>query len=100
MVKHVILWKLKENLSDEEKEKVKSDIKSSLEGLVGKIDGLISMKILTEFMDSSNVDIMMDSELTDANALKAYQSHPAHVEAANTYVRPNTESRLCADYEI
>lgn len=100
MLKHMILWKLKENLSDVEKEKVKSDIKKNLEGLVGKIDGLITMNIRTEFMESSTVDIMMDSELADAEALKTYQSHPAHVEVANTYVRPNVETRLCADYEI
>jgi len=99
MVKHVILWKLKESYSEAEKAKAKADMKTNLEGLVGKID-LISMKIQTELLDSSNADVMMDSELVDENALKAYQSHPAHVEVANTYVRPNVEVRLCVDYEI
>lgn len=100
MVKHVILWKLKEDLSDADKAKVAADMKAHLEGLVGKVEGLISMNIHTQFLDSSNAEVMMDSELTDEASLKAYQSHPAHVEVANTYVRPFVEVRLCADYEV
>ena len=75
-------------------------MKAHLEGLVGQVDGLISMSIRTEFLTSSNAEVMMDSELTDEAALKEYQSHPAHVEVANNYVRPFVEVRLCADYEI
>ena len=45
MVKHMIIWTLKEEI---DKEAVKAEIKRDLEGLVGKIDGLLSMKILTE----------------------------------------------------
>jgi hypothetical protein len=99
MVKHVILWKLKESLSETEKQQIKNDIKVHLEGLVGEIDGLVSMKIITELLSSSNADLMMDSELVDEAALKAYQTHPSHVKAADTYVRPNVEVRLCVDYE-
>ena len=37
MVRHVILWKLNEELSAEEKQTVKAGIKAGLEGLVGKV---------------------------------------------------------------
>ena len=97
MVKHMIIWKLKDGV---DKNKVASDIKSSLEGLVGKIDGLKEMHILTEKISSSSGDIMMDSTFTDNDALKNYQSHPLHQEIANTKVRPNVEARLSFDYEI
>ena len=46
MVKHIILWTLKE-MSDSEKESVKAGIKEGLEGLKGKIPGLIDIKVNT-----------------------------------------------------
>ena len=42
---------------------------------------------------------MLDSTLTDAEALKAYAVHPAHVEVADTKVRPFTQIRMCLDFE-
>lgn len=41
MVKHVILWKLKDEYSGAQKEKIKQEIKEGLEGLAGQIPGLI-----------------------------------------------------------
>lgn len=97
MVKHMIIWKLKENI---DKEAVANDIKTSLEGLVGKIEGLRDMHILTEKLPSSSGDIMMDSTFESVEALQSYQKHPLHVEIANGKVRPNVDTRLSFDYEI
>lgn len=99
MVRHVILWKLKESLSEEEKKKVAEGIKENLEALVGKVPGLVSLDIVTQAMASSNADVMLDSLLENEEALKDYQKHPEHVKAADTYVRPYTEVRMCIDYE-
>ncbi len=98
MVKHMIIWKLKEEIID--KSKLASDIKVALEGLEGKIDGLIEMKILTEKLESSSGDIMMDSTFRDEKALKEYQKHPLHQEIANGLVRPNVQTRLSFDFDI
>lgn len=100
MVKHVILWKLKETLGEDEKKKILEDMKINLEGLKGKIQGLEDIKIMINPLGSSNADVMLDSVLVDAEALAGYQSHPEHVNVANTYVRPFTEIRLCMDYEV
>ncbi len=99
MVRHVILWKLKEELSAEEKRTVKAGIKAGLEGLQGVVPGLVSIHVITEGLASSNADVMLDSAFTDEAALKGYAVHPAHVEVANTKVRPFTQTRLCLDYE-
>lgn len=99
MVKHVILWKLKENVAGAEKEKVLREMKENLEALVGKVPGLVRLEIVTKPLTSSNADVMLDSDLESEDALKGYQSHPAHVAVANTYVRPFTEVRLCMDYK-
>ena len=99
MVKHVIIWKLKEEIQGEDKTKVLAEMKEHLEALVGKVPGLLRLEIVTKPLASSNGDVMLDSELESEAALKGYQSHPDHVAVANTYVRPYTEVRLCMDYE-
>ena len=98
IVKHIILWKLKETLTEEEKVQAKKDIKENLEALEGQIDGLLKMNIRIEYLPSSSADIMMDSEFENEDALKAYQTHPKHQHVANTYVRPNVETRLSMDF--
>ena len=98
MIKHVILWKLKD-MTDTEKEKVKADAKAALEALDGKIDGLLSIKVNTVALATSNCDMMLDSEFESTDALAAYQKHPLHQAAANSFVRPFAEVRLCLDYE-
>ncbi|MBQ2278352.1 MAG: Dabb family protein, partial [Clostridia bacterium] len=56
MVKHIILWKLKESLSEEEKAAARAEAKRRLENLNGKIDGMISLKVVTDRLPSSNAD--------------------------------------------
>ncbi len=99
MVKHIILWKLKETLTPEEKGAVKKDIKVHLESLAGQIPGLLEVTVHTDPMASSNADVMLDCTLEGKEALAGYQKHPEHVKAADTYVRPYTEVRMCMDYE-
>jgi hypothetical protein len=101
MVKHIILWKLNPDLTDSEKLSVKSEMKKGLEGLVGIVPGLVDAKVnIDGRLESSNVDVMLDSTLVSEEALKKYATHPAHVEVANTKVRPFTVQRSCLDFEI
>ena len=100
MVKHIILWQLKEELSDAQKQSVKAGIKEGLEGLKGQIEGLIEIQVNTSGLPSSNAEVMLDSTFTDEAALKAYAVHPAHVAVADGKVRPYTKTRMCLDYEV
>ena len=100
MVKHVILWKLKDDYSGVEIERIKVGIKEGLEGLKGVVPGLVEIKVNTEPLRSSNCDLMLDSLFESEEALKGYSNHPKHVEVANLKVRPYTASRTCMDYEI
>ena len=97
MVKHIILWKLKESLNEEEKTAARAEAKRRLEALNGKIDGMISLKVVTDRLPSSNADMMLDSEFETVEALAGYQTNPLHVEAA-TYVRSVVEARLSLDF--
>lgn len=100
MIKHVILWKLDENKTGDEKAEIKKCMKRELEGLVGKVPGLIEMHININPLPTSNADVMLDSLLESEEALKGYASNPAHVAVADTFVRPYTVSRTCMDYEV
>lgn len=96
MVKHIILWKLKDGISDAEKSEIK---KNALEGLSGKIDGLLKIQLRTESLSSSNADMMLVSCFDNAERLAGYQKHPLHLAAADNFVRPFTGQRLCLDFE-
>jgi hypothetical protein len=101
MVKHIILWKLRSELSAEEKQAKALAIKQGLEGLQGKVPGLVDIHVQIDGrLDSSNADIMLDSTLESEDALKGYAVHPAHVAVADGVVRPNTELRTCLDFEF
>jgi len=100
MVKHIILWTLKGDYTNAEKNEIKKEIKKGLEGLSGKIPGLIDIKVQTEHLSSSNADLMLDSSFESIEALKGYAVHPLHIEVADGKVRPYTATRSCLDYEI
>ena len=80
MVRHVILWKLKE-MPAAEQETVKADIKAGLEGLAGQIPGLVEIHVNINALPSSNADLMLDTTFESAEALKGYSTHPAHERA-------------------
>ena len=100
MVKHIILWQLKDELTDAQKAEVKADIKAGLEGLKGKIPGMTDIQVRIDKLASSNVDVMLDSSFESEEALKGYSVHPEHVKVANEKVRPYTAIRSCMDYEV
>jgi len=100
MVKHVILWKLKEEFSEAEKEEIKAGIKEGLEGLMGQIPGLLDVKVNTNGLATSTVDLMLDTTFESVEALQNYSTHPAHVAVADSKVRPFTAVRSCLDYEV
>ena len=96
MVKHVILWTLKDEFSEDEK----ANIKAGLESLKGKIPGLVEIKVNINGLSSSNADLMLDSLFENEEALKGYAVHPEHVKVADGKVRPYTKLRSCLDYEV
>ena len=87
-------------MTAEKKAEVKKEIKEGLEALLGKVPGLVSIKVnIDGRLDSSNCDVMLDSTLESPEALKAYATHPEHVAVADGKVRPYTVQRVCLDFE-
>lgn len=100
MLRHVIVWQLKDGFTDDEKAKIKADAKAALEALQGRVDGLKEIRVYTEPVGTSNCDMMLDSALDGIDALYAYRDHPLHVAAADKFIRPFVKSRNCFDFEV
>lgn len=94
MVKHIVLYTLKEGV---DKKEAVSIIKSQLEPLVGVIPGLIHMEIRMAY--NGGMDYVLYSEFESAEALKNYASHPAHLTAKELFWH-FLDTRVCADYEL
>lgn len=99
MVRHIVLWTLKDNLSESEKTEASLKIKKELEALCGKIQGLKQCQVYIDKLDSSNADIMLDSFFTDKPALESYQVHPDHL-VVKKYVAEVVSSRKCIDLKM
>ncbi|MBQ9265244.1 MAG: Dabb family protein [Clostridia bacterium] len=100
MVKHIILWQLKDELTPDQKQEISAGVKAGLEGLMGRIDGLQDIHVtIDRLLPTSNADIMLDCTLTSFDALKDYAVHPLHVAVADSKIRPYTKTRICIDYE-
>ena len=93
MVKHIVLYTLKEGVNKEEAVKL---IGSVLEPLVGKIPGLLHMEIRQAFQ---GMDYALYSEFESKEALANYASHPLHLEAKEHFFHL-LNSRVAADYEF
>ncbi len=100
MVRHVIVWTLKEEFVGDEKAKIIAEIKEGLEGLKGVVPGIVEIKVNTIGLASSNSDLMLDSLFENEDALNGYTVHPAHVAVAEGKVRPFVKNRSCFDYEV
>ena len=98
MVHHIVLWNLKEDLSEQEKKEAALEIKRRLEAVADSVEGVVSLEVVIGAMESSNKDIALISRFETEEALKAYQVSPAHVEAGG-YILTVTSGRSCFDYE-
>ena len=99
MVHHIVMWKFKPEIVEEQKPELKRAMKENLEGLVGKVPGLLTAEFVEEPLPSSTHDMALVTTLEKAEDVAVYGSHPAHVAVADTYVRPFVTERACLDYE-
>ena len=59
MVKHIILWTLKDEYTEAQKAEIRAGIKEGLEGLKGQIPGMIDISVRTDYLPTSTVDVML-----------------------------------------
>lgn len=99
MVHHIVMWNFKEEVAEENKSAIIQNMETALTGLVGQVPGLLTVKLVKQPLSSSTHEIALVTTLEKAEDVAVYAKHPAHVAAADTYVRPYVCNRACLDYE-
>ena len=94
MVKHIVMWKIKD--TDDKQQNIDRMI-NMLTSLVGKINGLVSMEMGHNFNNSSEYDVVLYATFKNVNALKYYQNHPEHVKCKE-FISGIQTGRVAADY--
>jgi hypothetical protein len=100
MLKHIVLFKLKENAEGASKEENAKKVKADLEALAGKIPQLRRIEVgINCIPGDAAYDVALYSEFADEKDLSIYMKHPEHVKVAN-YVGKVRESRVVVDYLV
>ena len=94
MIKHIVVYTLKEGVNKPEAIEI---VRAQLEPLVGVIPGLLHMEIRQAYQ--GGMDYALYSEFDSKESLAAYAGHPAHQEA-KTHFWHFLDNRYCADYEF
>jgi hypothetical protein len=96
MIKHVVMWKFKE----ENKKANMQTAKELLMSLPALIPEIKSMDVYFDALGKdAAMDVMLNVELESAEALGIYAVHPEHVKVAG-FIRGVVESRVVLDAEI
>ncbi len=99
MIRHIVIWKLKESAHGNDLPTNARMVKEKLESLRGQIPGLLSIEVGLDFSATDNSgDAVLISEFTDRDALKVYQGHPLHL-AVVPFVAQAASERRVVDYD-
>lgn len=101
MVKHVVIWKLKESALGKSKKENLDTMKKMLEDMRPKIKEIKEMEIglNIEGLYEGNWDIMLSTLFESAEALEIYQNHPDH-EVVKEFVKEVRSDRACVDFKL
>ena len=99
MVKHIVLFKLKKSISEEEKLTVMNAFKSAIEALPAKISVIRKIEVGLNMNPEEAFDIALNSEFDSLEDVNFYAKHPDHV-AASGLLKDVKDSRACVDYEF
>jgi len=98
MVKHIVMFKLKDTLSKDEKWEVMNRFKAAIEALPTKIDVIRKVFVGLNINEAETWDICLESEFDTLDDVKFYAAHPDHVAAAGI-LKDAKLDRACVDYE-
>jgi hypothetical protein len=99
MIKHIVIWKLKESAHGNDLHTNARLIRERLEALRGRIPGMTAIEVGVDCsLTKSSGDVVLYSEFVDREALDGYQRHPEHL-ALKPFIGEATFERRVVDYE-
>lgn len=100
MIKHIVMWKIKDFAEGKSKEENCIKIKSELEALKHKIQYIKHMEVGINYsQDKAAYDLVLYSEFQDEKSLDEYQNHQEHLKVAK-YIGLVKEDRILVDYKM
>ena len=100
MIRHIVMFKLKEFQTPAEKEAKMREIKERLEALKDKIDVLRMIRVDFNCNPEETWDIILTTELATLEDVNTYANHPEHVAVAKGIIGPVKADRACVDYDV
>ena len=100
MIRHIVLFKLKEFDSPKAKKDCMQAIKEALEALMKKIEVLRAIHVDFNCNPSETWDLILTTEFDSMADLETYASHPEHVAVGKNLIAPVKADRACVDYEV
>jgi hypothetical protein len=98
MIKHVVMWKLKENAEGAGKRENALKMKSQLEALRGQLPQIRSIEVGVNTAEGPDAyDVVLVSEFADMDELQAYQKAPEHLKVADFIGKVRLERKV-VDY--
>lgn len=100
MIKHVVMWKLRENAEGRSKEENARLIKEKLEALKGQIEEIRYLEVGININNSNgSYDAVLITEFETMESLNSYQVNPKH-QAVSAFVSKVREERAVVDFEF
>lgn len=100
MIKHVVMWRLKEEALGREKNENALLVKAGLEALKGQIEEILELEVgINCVMGDQAYDLVLVSAFENLEALDRYQVHPLH-EAIGELIGQVRSERTVVDYEV
>lgn len=100
MVRHIVMFKLKEFDTPEAKQAKMVEIKTRLEALIDKVEVLRKIEVHFNVNPDETWDIILLTELDNLADVNTYANHPEHVAVAKGIIGPVKADRACVDYEL
>jgi quinol monooxygenase YgiN len=100
MIKHIVMWKLKDHAEGADRAANAVEMKRRLDACANVVPGILKFEVmLAQPGLEATYDVVLYSEFTDKAALEAYATHPTH-KALVPFIGAIREGRQCMDYEI
>lgn len=99
MVKHIVLFKLKDSIPEAERLEIMKSFKQAIEVLPQTISVIRKIEVSLNVNPEESWHIALYSEFDSLDDVKTYATHPDHV-AAGKIIADAKENRACVDYEF
>lgn len=99
MIRHIVMFKLKEFATPADKQAKMQEIKTGLEALIDKINVLRMIRVDFNVNPAETWDIILTTELDTLEDVGTHANHPEHVAVSKGIIGPVKADRACVDYE-